>query len=180
MAKKSSDGLPGRSGGASKIRKRGGGEQPVYSFMAAAYPLARLCMILSTVEREWEKIVGRPLAFRSSPKAFEDGVLFVTVDSHAVLHDMNFRKNAIVREIRTKALLPVRDVKIEIGKIKRENPVRETTARRQNRKQDIDPSLEEKVTAEILAIHEDMNPELARSIARCRIMSAMPRSAKSR
>lgn len=160
---------------AQKGRKRAGGERPVYSFVTAAFPMTKLCMVLSTIEREWSKIVGGTLAARSYPKAFEDGVLSVSVENQAVLQDMNFKKNAVMREIRAKAFLPVREIHVEIGRFRRDStpPLKPSPQRKKKRMAEIDPALEEKLSAEILSTYADMNPDLAKSIARCRIMCAI-------
>lgn len=143
-------------------------ERPIYALVGAAYPVAKLCMVLATVEREWRRIVGEALAERSAPSGYCDGVLRVTVDSQAVLHDMNFKKNAIAREIRAKARLNVESVKIEIGHVRRSNATPVMPRRRPPRKTAVDEERAEALRGEILAQHSDMDPELARRIARVR------------
>jgi hypothetical protein len=98
--------------------KREGGERPVYSAIGIDSPFMRTCSALLAVEIEWRRIVGGALASRSFPKAYEDGVLVVCVDGAAAMQDMNFKKNAIVREIRTKASLKIDDIRVEFGRRK--------------------------------------------------------------
>lgn len=138
--------------------------------IGASSPITRLCMALAAVEQEWRRIVGDALARRSSPSAYQDGVLYITVDSQAVLHDMNFKKNAIAREIRTKVLLNVESVKIEIGSVRR--PSRPAVLPRSTplKKVCLD---EERLCAcrdEILSVYSEMDPELAKSIARAKML----------
>ena len=145
-------------------------ERPVYTLVGAASPIARLCMVLATIEREWRRIVGDTLAERSAPSGYDDGVLHIAVDSQAVLHDMNFKKNAIVREIRTKARLNVESVKIEIGRVRRTNATPMMPRCKPPKKIQIDEARVQVFCDEILSQHADMDPELVRRIARIRML----------
>ena len=145
-------------------------ERPIYTLVGTASPVARLCMVLATIEREWWRIVGDALALRSAPSGYSDGVLHISVDSQAVLHDMNFKKNMIVREIRTKARLNVEGVKIEIGRVRRTNATPTMPRRKPPKKIPIDEARVQILCDEILSCHADMDPELARRIARMRMI----------
>lgn len=145
-------------------------ERPIFTMIGASGSITRLCMALAAIEQEWRRIVGDTLAQRSSPSAYRDGVLHIAVDSPAVLHDMNFKKNAIAREIRTKVLLDVESVKIEIGSVRRPNPPSPVPRRAPLKKICLD---EESLCAgrdEILAVYAEMDPELAMSIARAKML----------
>ncbi len=145
-------------------------ERPIYAIVGAGAPIAKLCMVLATIEREWRRIVGDALAERSAPCGYCDGVLHIAVDSQAVLHDMNFKKNTIVREIRTKARLNVEGVRIEIGRVRRTNATQLMPRYKPPKKITVDESRVQLFCDEILSQHADMDPELARRIARVRMM----------
>jgi hypothetical protein len=152
--------------------KRVGGERPVYSALGIDSPLMRTCSALLAVELEWRRIVGTALASRSFPKAYEDGVLVVCVDGAAAMQDMNFRKNAIVREIRTKAALKIDDIRVEIGgRRNRAEPAGGGLTKRRARAPRVPAHAEEELVREMLARYSGISPELAHSIARCRIVS---------
>jgi hypothetical protein len=152
--------------------KRQGGKRPIYSALGIGSPILRICAALSAIEREWPRIVGHALAARSFPKAFEDGVLVVSVEGHSAFQDMNFRKNQIMREIRDNAWLKLCDIKVETGRKTRarDSAIALRSAKRKTAPR-IDPEAVEKISGEILSAYSDLDPELARSIARCRLMS---------
>lgn len=149
-------------------------ETPIYSALSAASSLTKLCMVLSAVEREWPAIVGGVLSRRTSPRQFDQGILVVAADSASVMQDLNFKKNAIIRTIRTKARLDVRDVRVEIGSVSggaRATRVQPAKKNRLCRAGAIDARLEEALCADLAAAYADLPEALVRSIARCRIMS---------
>jgi hypothetical protein len=132
----------------------------------------KVCYALAALEKEWPRIVGPALASRSLPKSWENGVLVVLVDGHAALQDINFRKNAIMSEIRTKAKLKLEDMKIEQGYRQKRVGFRPSAPRpRIARAPRVDPQAEESLKNEILTAHSDLDPELAGLIARCRLAS---------
>ena len=90
-------------------------ELPIYRVLGGTRSFFSLCATLSMIEMEWKLIVGDALAKRSGPKSFEDGVLVVAVENKSAEKDMNFRKGAILREIRTKTSLSLKDIRTEIG-----------------------------------------------------------------
>jgi hypothetical protein len=155
------------------VKKREGGIRHLSSAVGARHPVVRLCAILSGVEREWPRIVGDALARRSFPDSYEEGVLTVAVDGPSAMQDMNFKKSAIISELRAKAGLRIENIKIERGFKRGESPSRTNRAyiTRPPAPRVVDPSKEENLTSEILAEHEDISPETAGSIARCRLMS---------
>jgi hypothetical protein len=162
-----------------KRTKRKGGERPIYSALGAGLPIMSVCAALAVVEREWERIVGAALASRSALKSYEDGVLVISAEGQSALQNINFKKGAIVREIRTKARLDVTDMRIELGYRQRgEMHVSAPVARRARARVRIDPEAEEALKNEILSVHADLDPELARRIARCRIASERRASGK--
>ncbi|MDR1514203.1 MAG: DUF721 domain-containing protein [Synergistaceae bacterium] len=153
--------------------KRTGGKRPIYSALGIGSPLMRTCTALAAIEREWARIVGPALARRSRPTSYEDGVLVVSADGHAALQDMNFRKRQIIMEIRKNAWLELSDLKIETGRPYSQNMAHlPHPAKRTAPPKRIDPEALEKLSGEILSAHPDLPPELASSIARCRLMSA--------
>ncbi|GHV54390.1 hypothetical protein FACS1894216_14310 [Synergistales bacterium] len=155
------------------MKKREGGVCHLSSAVGARHPVVRLCAVLSGVEREWPRIVGDALARRSFPDSYEEGVLTIAVDGPSAMQDMNFKKNAIMRELQAKAGLRIEAVKIELGFKRGEIPSRTNRSyiTRLPAARAVDPLKEEKLTSEILAEYEDIAPETARSIARCRLMS---------
>ncbi|MDR3321234.1 MAG: DUF721 domain-containing protein [Synergistaceae bacterium] len=163
-----------------KRTKREGGERPIYSALGADSSIMRVCKALAVVEREWARIVGVALASRSALKAYEDGVLVISAEGQAALQDINFKKSFIMREIRTNARLKVSDVRVEQGYMHGgEMPVIVPAVRAHGRVR-IDPEAEEAIKNEILSAHDGLDPDLARSIARCRIASERRASGKKR
>jgi hypothetical protein len=152
---------------------RPGGKRPIYSALNAGSSILRVCSALSIIEREWPRIAGQALAARSSLVSFEDGILVISVDGQAALQDMNFKKNAILKEIRSKARLKLNDLKIETGRPASTTRAANPTggAKRRARAPRIDLDAEEALKNEILAQHEDLDPKLAATIARCRLIS---------
>jgi hypothetical protein len=151
--------------------KRTGGKRPIYSALGIGSPIMRTCTALAAIEREWHRIVGAALAQHSQPTSYEDGVLVVSVDRHTAFQDMNFRKMRIIMEIRKNAWLDLRDLKIETGRPPKfqisespQGPAKRTRARH------ADPEATLKLSGEILSSYPDLPPELAASIARCRLM----------
>lgn len=145
-------------------------ERPIYSLVRTAYPVAKLCVVLATIEREWGRIVGDDLARRSTPSGYANGVLRIAVDSQAALYDMNFKKNAIAREIRAKARLEIESIKIEIGSVWRSSAESAMPGRRPVRTVTVDETRVGSIRDEILGQHTELDPELARCIARLRVL----------
>jgi hypothetical protein len=133
----------------------------------------RTCAALAAIEREWDRIVGRALAQRSRPTSYEDGVLVVAVEGHSALQDMNFKKRQIITVIRDNAWLDLSDMRIEPGHSAR-HPIAAMPTPRARRASiaRINPEALEKLYGEILFAHPDIDPALAASIARCRLMAA--------
>ena len=152
------------------MRKRGE-KRPIYSALGIDSPILRICAALTAIEREWPRIVGRALAARSFPKAFEDGVLVVSVDGHSALQDMNFRKNQIINEIRKNAWLRLSDIRTETGRAARLQSPAPPRAPRGKASFRVDGEAVENLAGEILSAYSDLDPELARSIARCRLIT---------
>jgi hypothetical protein len=155
------------------VLKRQGGRHPIYSALGIATPIMRTCAALAAIEREWHRIVGYALAQRSRPISYENGVLVVVVQGHSALQDMNFKKRQFIAEIRKNAWLDLSDMRIEPGHPGRlpiavAFPPRARCAAPAK----IDPAALERLSCEILSNHPDLDPDLAASIARCRLMSA--------
>jgi hypothetical protein len=150
---------------------KGRDERRLSSVMTGANGVTGLCFLLSLMEGEWKSIVGGSLGARSAPLSYEGGVLVVAVDSPSAFQDMNFRKNAIIREICSRANLAVSDIKVRNGAVRgadsRPASRRAVFAKRA-------PVPDEKkvrsVSDDILSRHSDMNPVLACVIARCMVM----------
>jgi hypothetical protein len=131
-----------------------------------------LCMELSRMEREWQSIVGPVLGRKSYPVSYDDEVLVVAVDGQAVLHDMNFRKSAIMREIRTKVSVKVRDIRLQTGNLRRRGINTPQAARSAPmRRRAPDESVVDAICECLLREHSDLDPRLVRIIARCRAAS---------
>lgn len=154
-------------------RKTKATERPVYSLVSAASPMTRLCMTLAALEREWPAVVGRRLAEKTAPKSYDDGVLLVAAENSSVLQDLNFKKNAIVQMLRKKAMIAVEDIRVEIGSTTHRVQAIRNAGKHGTAKTaaPIDPQLEDAVCSDILAAFGELSPELARKIARCRILS---------
>jgi hypothetical protein len=146
-------------------------ERRLSSVMAEANGAADLCFLLSLLEGEWKSIVGGSLGARSAPLSYEGGVLVVAVNSPSAFQDMNFRKNAIIREICSRASLAVRDIKVKNGAVRGADfgPAshRAVFTRRAAAP---DEKKVKSVSDDILSRHSDMDPDLARVIARCMVM----------
>jgi hypothetical protein len=152
---------------------REGEERPIYRVIGRDISFFGLCAALLMIEMEWRSIVGDALAKRSGPKSFEDGVLVVAVENKSAEKDMNFRKGAILREIRTKASLSLedmKDIRTEIGgAAKRERPIRNAAARHAGRRI-VPADGADLLVSEMLDRNPLLTPELAKIIARCRVM----------
>jgi hypothetical protein len=124
---------------------------------------------LASVENNWPSIAGDAIARRSSPRSFEDGVLVVAAQNKLVQQDINFRKNAIIREINANTVLALRDIRAEVGL-----PLQKTSLRGGGKKQRrrATPAAKgpehERVKNEIMERHPALGEELAAAIARCR------------
>jgi hypothetical protein len=154
------------------VLKRPGGRHPIYSALGIGSPIMRTCAALAAIEREWHRIVGHALAQRSRPSSYDNGVLVVAVEGHSALHDMNFKKRQIIAKIRDNAWLDLSDMRIEPGR-PAGGPLASMPAPRARRAAParIDPDELERLYGEILSAHPDLDPSLAVSIARCRLMS---------
>ncbi|MDL2263461.1 DUF721 domain-containing protein, partial [Synergistaceae bacterium OttesenSCG-928-I11] len=147
--------------------------RPIYDLLSvpSVTTVTSLCMTLSALEREWRALVGDRLALRTAPHALEGDVLVVTADGPAVLQDLNFKKSALVRKIRTGARIDLRDIRVELGSVARKpgaHAPRRSGPKAPPRAARVDPDAVESLAAEILSRYETMSPELARTIARCR------------
>jgi hypothetical protein len=97
----------------------GENERAVSSFLDSPELMLKLCESLARVEREWPSLAGEALARRSFPRAFEDGVLIVSVENRFALQDMNFKKSAVLKRIREETPLRLKDIKTEMGRPKK-------------------------------------------------------------
>ena len=129
-------------------------------------------MVLSVVEQKWPEIVGKLLASRSRPRAFENGVLLVSADSQAVVSDINFKSSSIKREIEKKALLKLNGIRAETGRYSKPAPAKTAQARKaQDRSQSIGSDAQDELKGKIMEKYRGIDQDLALCIARCRIMS---------
>lgn len=148
--------------------------RPLFDLLSSA-SITGKCVMLSALESEWASVVGERLAMRTAPKAFDEseGILVVAVDAQAAMHDLNFKKNSIIRTIRTRIrIMAVRDIKAELGRVSRPQPKMSRGRKARKREADsLDPASVEALRLEISSNHPDLPPELAATIARCRIMS---------
>ncbi|MDR0648205.1 MAG: DUF721 domain-containing protein [Synergistaceae bacterium] len=152
--------------------KRPGGRHPIYSALGIGSPMLRACAALAAIEREWHRIVGPALALRSRPTAYEDGVLVVAVEGQLALQDMNFKKRQIIAAIRDNTWLDLSDIKIEPGrKTTHQATVMPAQRARRITPVKIDATALERLSGEILSAYPDLDPALAASIARCRLIS---------
>lgn len=149
------------------------GERTLSNAMGDLQSIMGLCMELSRMEREWQSIVGPVLGRRSSPVSYDDEVLVVAVDGQAALHDMNFRKSAIMREIRTRVSLKVRDMRLQTGNPRRTEISAPKSAAKfaPRRRRAPDESVVEAIYECLLREYTGLDPRLARIIARCRAAS---------
>jgi hypothetical protein len=151
------------------VRRKGGGLKSINEELGSFGRFFGLCADLASVENNWPSIAGDALARRSSPRSFEDGVLVVAVENKLVQQDINFRKNAIMKEINSHTVLALRDIKTEVGL-----PLKKAAARLggKKRKKRASPAAKgpelERVKNEIMEGHPALGEELAAAIARCR------------
>lgn len=148
------------------------GGRPLFDLLPSA-SITGLCMMLSTLEREWASVVGDALARRTAPKAFDGEILIVAADSQAVMHDLNFKKNSIIRAIRTNARIGVSEIRAELGRVgtRQTRRVSGSGAARRKEVGIVDDASLEAARREISSAYPDMPEELAESIARCRIIA---------
>jgi hypothetical protein len=148
-------------------------EISISSVMGGHDGIRDLCAALSRLESEWRSIVGESLGARSAPLSYGNDILVVAVDGAPALQDMNFKKNVIMREIRGRIRLAINDIKVRQGVVRGVNYGRVASDRRV-RKRPAMPATDEgivnSIVAELLSKHSDMDPEIARVIARCRAM----------
>jgi hypothetical protein len=146
-------------------------EKRIFSALSRSEPFFARCMTLSMIEQEWKSIAGEALARRSGPKAYENGVLVVAVENRSAEQDMNFKKNAILKEIRAKTFLKLKDIRTEICRVKRKtvNVARPSLARRKKPRVISGPELEAQV-GEIMERNPKLKPETAYAAARCRLV----------
>jgi hypothetical protein len=150
--------------------------RPIYDVLSnpLAASVTSLCMALSAIEHEWRAIVGDRIAARTAPKALEGDVLVVAADGQAVLQDMNFKKSALVKKISAGARIELRDIRVELGMPPRTaaRPPHHSKPNARLSAPQADPEAVESLACEILSMYADIPPELARTIARCRIAAS--------
>jgi predicted nucleic acid-binding Zn ribbon protein len=142
--------------------------------MEGADDIMGLCRILRQLESEWRSIVKGSLGERSAPVSYSDDVLTVSVRGPAAVQDMNFRKNAIMSEIRSRVRPAVRDIKTHSAGVHRQAGGHTPAASQAGRPKKLPAADEKKVEAicaDVLARHGDMDPNLALILARCRAVS---------
>lgn len=151
------------------MRREGGALKSIYETLGSYGNIFGLCADLASVENNWASIAGEALARRSSPRSFEDGVLVVAVENKLVQQDINFRKNAIIKEINANTVLALRDIRTEVGL-----PLKKAGGRGggKKRRRKAPPAAKgdelERVKNEIMECHPALGEELAEAIARCR------------
>jgi hypothetical protein len=160
------------------LRREGGDLKSINEELGSYGSIFGLCADLASVENNWPSIAGDALARRSAPRSFKDGVLVVAVQDKLVQQDINFKKNAIIKEINANTVLALRDIRAEVGL-----PLKKTVPRGggKKRRRRAPPAAKgpelERVKNEILECHPAMDEELAAAIARCRAVSGRsPRS----
>jgi hypothetical protein len=151
------------------MRREKSSSRPIYDVLSdpLTASVSSLCMALSAIEREWRAIAGDRLAYRTAPKALEGNVLVVAADGQAALQDLNFKKSALVRKISAGARIELRDIRVELGAAPRASAC--PALRPAPRAPQTDPEAVESLAVEILSSYGDIDPELARTIARCRV-----------
>jgi hypothetical protein len=155
-----------------RSEERRGWERPIYSAISREKSIENLSVTLSMVEAEWASLIGEPLARRSRPKAFEEGILVVAVDSRAAQQDMNFKKKFILNEIRGRISLDIKDIRTELGGFSGVAPARRPSRAGRGRPRTAQPDEAETASraVEILASYPALDPALALTLARCRVM----------
>lgn len=154
------------------MRREGGGLKSIYETLGSYGKIFGLCADLASVENNWASIAGDAAARRSAPRSFEDGVLVVAAQNKLVRQDINFRKNAIIKEINANTVLKLRDIRTEVGL-----PLKKTVPRCGVKKRKRRPAAAakgpelERVKKEIMERHPAIDEELASAIARCRVSS---------
>jgi hypothetical protein len=122
------------------------------------------------MERDWGMIVGPSLGRRSYPASYENGVLVVVVDGRSATHDMNFKKNAIIREILVKTGIRINDIRTRMagsGVDAADRPGASQVRGVARRPFAADEKVVDALKREIISKHAGMDPRLAGAIARC-------------
>ncbi|MDR3279861.1 MAG: DUF721 domain-containing protein [Synergistaceae bacterium] len=149
------------------------GEKKIFNALSKSESFFGLCATLSMIEHEWESIAGAALAKRSGPKAYEDGVLVVGVENRSAEQDMNFRKGAIIKEIRSKMSLRLKDIRTEICRVKRRRVSVVVSASRWRKPPAVPEGPElEALVCDMMERNPKLKPGIARAAARCRIARA--------
>lgn len=71
-------------------------------------------ILCETLKKEWDFIFKEPLSLHTAPYKFTNGELFIKVDSHIWLNELNFLKNNIIEKLSSYG---VRNVYFTFGKI---------------------------------------------------------------
>ena len=153
------------------MKRQGGGLKSINEELGPYGNFFGLCADLASVENNWPSIAGDAVARRSSPRSFEKGVLVVAVEDKLVQQDINFKKNAIIKEINANTALALKDIRAEVGMPLKKTVPRGRAAGKKRRKRPLPaakgPELESAKT-EIMERHPALGEELAAAIARCR------------
>ena len=148
---------------------------PIHGALGSLRSFFGLCATLAEIESEWEQLAGSALGRRSRVKSFEEGILVVIVENRSAEHDMNFKKNSIIRAISAKTSLKLRDIRTEIAPVVRGIQRRRQNSgrlRRQKRAGTVNAPELEKLKSEILSKNPGLSEKLAWTIAECRLASA--------
>ncbi|MDR1651541.1 MAG: DUF721 domain-containing protein [Synergistaceae bacterium] len=144
-------------------------DKSVSEILSPANSTLMLCATLFAIEQEWASVVGDALSRRSCPSSYEDGILVVAVENRSAEQDLNFRKAAVLREIRSKASIRLKDIRTEIGRVKRGGTDCAVRARRKRKRPPVPEAEIDALTGDMLARDPKLRPEVARAAARCRL-----------
>ena len=152
------------------MKRQGGGLKSINEGLVSYGRFFGLCADLASVENNWPSIAGDAVARRSTPRSFEDGVLVVAVEDKLVQQDINFKKNAIIKEINANTALALKDIRTEVGLPLKKNVPRGAGKKRRRRVRAAAKGPElERVKTGIMERHPALGEELAAAIARCRV-----------
>jgi|GEM_PF-493873 len=135
----------------------------------------KTCLRLAELETKWTSVVGKTVAERSAPVAWEiskDNIptLTINVDDAGIVQAIKFRRTAIIKSL--KVFLGIPSVKIEIcvGKVVKQSIAKEPVPAFKRRYPVIIAENDVEKTVNLIS-HGSENTELDQAIARLKILS---------
>ena len=89
----------------------------VRDVLAAALPELAGLMLQESIRRDWGRIAGPDISRRSQPGGLRMGVLDVTVDNSAWLHELTLRSRELLEAVQVRHGSRVASLRFSLGKI---------------------------------------------------------------